>query len=295
MSSMMIEHAAEVMAPPENSRAQWIRRRAKLFEAGEYPDKGVSIAVDDLRKLTESFAGPVPMLIEHAQSPLEIGYLTAVDACGAELFGTLELSPEANALVERSGARALSLGLTPDLASIVEVSLVRNPRVPSAQLFSGVRFLSEFRESAEAPPPKPPPQFRDGPPESESSPAVKPGGGAPDWQRRYDQLRREQAEAEAERKVRAFLAEGKLTPAQIPFAKAILLTEERIEFDGESTPLARLAIELIERQPPHGIFGERAPAPARDHSGHLMLPEEVDFYRRHFPDVSLDEIAKTRK
>ncbi len=45
----------------------------------------------------------MPLLIEHATSPLELGYLTSVEADGGELFGTVALSAEANVLIEKSG------------------------------------------------------------------------------------------------------------------------------------------------------------------------------------------------
>ncbi|MCH7903160.1 MAG: hypothetical protein IH944_01180 [Armatimonadetes bacterium] len=38
--------------------------------------------------------------IEHATSPLELGYLTSVEADDGELFGTVALSAEANDLTE---------------------------------------------------------------------------------------------------------------------------------------------------------------------------------------------------
>ena len=115
---------------------RWVRRRAKLFEAGDYPDKGISVSDADLAALVEGFSGPVPVLIEHSESPLELGFLTEVSREGRELHGTVSLSTEADALVRRSGARGLSLGLAPDLRSIREVSLVRRPRVSGAGFFS---------------------------------------------------------------------------------------------------------------------------------------------------------------
>jgi hypothetical protein len=42
------------------------------------------------------------------------------------------------------------------------------------------------------------------------------------------------------------------------------------------------------------MFASVARAPQGDFSSDLMMPEEAAFYRRHFPDVSLSEIAKRR-
>lgn len=269
----------------------WIERRAKLFEAGEYPDKGLTITRDNLAALCDSFGQPVPVLIEHADSPLELGFLTGVEALGDEMFGILALTEEANALIERSGARSLSLGLDPSLTSIREVSLVRKPRVATAQLYSAGPC---FEASWEAPTPNPLPQFPKEQGLNQGSGRETEGGGS-EWQRKYSQLLREHAEKEADRRVAVFVAEGKLTPAQAPFAQAMLLCEDSVEFDGDSRPLAHLALALIERQPKHGMFGDRAPALNPDYSQHLMMPEEVAFYERHFPGVSLDEIAKRGK
>lgn len=224
-----------------NESPAWVERRAKLFEAGEYPDKGLTITAEHLDGLVKNFNRPVPVLIEHAESPLQMGVLRSVERVGDELFGQIALSAEADALVERSGARSLSLGLSPDLGAIREVSLVRNPRVPDARLF----FVAD-------PTPTPPVRLDE------------------------------------------YVRQGKLLPSQVPFAKAILATDSAIEFNGDRTPLRQLLIAMIERQPPHSLFSELAPASTQDHSQHLMLPEEAAFYRRHFPDVALDEIAKRR-
>lgn len=136
------------ISPPPDTGC-WIVRQAKLFEAGDYPDKGIQVEPRHLQELAAAFDKPVPILIEHADSPLELGYLTSVRAEGNELFGEVSLSPEADALVRKSGADKLSVGLGPDLDSILEVSLVRNPRVESARLFSG-SLLEDWRSRFEA-------------------------------------------------------------------------------------------------------------------------------------------------
>lgn len=255
--------------------AKWIDRRAKLFEAGRYPDKGVEIGGDDLRTLSEEFDLPVPILIEHAQSPLEIGFLTQVEAVGNELFGNLALTEEADALIRQSGARALSLGLSRDLRRIEEVSLVKSPRVASAQLFGGeIRFWSKLDESPSEP--------NDSDRRSDS-----------DWRARFRALSSRVEQELADRKLEEWVREGRLLPSQLPFARALMAIPETIDFDGESRPVYQLLIAMLERQPPHGLFSETAPSPAAG-SEALFLPEEAEFYRRHFPDVSLDVIAARR-
>ncbi|MEJ5171068.1 MAG: hypothetical protein WHU10_08780 [Fimbriimonadales bacterium] len=88
-------------------------------------------------------------------------------------------------------------------------------------------------------------------------------------------------------------SEGRLSPAQRPFAEALLACGDRVPFDGASAPVAALARALLERQPPSALFAEVAPARAADDSN-LLLPEEEAFYRRYFPDVELSEIARRR-
>lgn len=257
--------ANEADAPPYLAvDPRWIERRAKIFEAGDYPDKGLKVTVADLERLAANFDLPVPIWIEHADSPLELGYLTEVAVEGSELFGLVSLTEEADALIERSGAKSLSVGLSPDLAEIRELSLVRNPRVATAQLFSdSIRF------------------------ECESMPAEN-------WRSRYESLVRRSREAMVSAELKGLVAQGRMTPAQVPFAEALMNQDAGIVFDGETVPVADLVSKLLRAQPRHSMLGERAPQPVEDTSSVLMLPEEVAFYRRHFPDVSLEAIAQKK-
>lgn len=225
----------------------WIEREAKLFEAGEYPDKGVTVGCEDLKALETNFTRPVPVLIEHAESPLQLGTLSSVRADGDHLFGVVRLTPEADRLVRQSGAQSLSLGLSSDLKQIVEVSLVRHPRVPSARLFAGHRFTMPWRQ--------PDPEIR--------------------------------------KKLEGFIQEGRLTPAQVPLAEALMACPDVIEFEGEKESVRALLIAMLERQPPHALFSELAPASPEAEDA-LLLPEEEAFYRRYFPGVKLADIARRK-
>jgi len=250
--------------PPSylESDTLWIDRKAKLFEAGDYPDKGITIRPSDIQRLSANFDLPVPVLIEHAESPLELGYLTQVEAAGNELFGVVALTQEAERLVQKSGASSLSLGLSPDLNEIREVSLVRNPRIPSARLFAeGLFYMTASLE------------------------------GSVDWKARYEDLAKQKQEEEAAGSLQQFVKTGKLVPAQVPFAMALLMQPSTIEFNGELKPVRQLLIDLIERQPPSTLFTETAAQSAMSQP-EGMLPEETEFYQRYFPDLSLDAIAK---
>ena len=249
--------------------ADWIERRAKLFEAGEYPDKGIAVSDEDLAALVAGFSDPVPVLIEHADSPLELGFLTAVERTGLELHGTVSLSAEADALVRRSGARGLSLGLSPDLRTIREVSLVRRPRVVGAGFFSAaecVVFSGEILPARE--------REEGG---ADPHPTLPQGGGIP---------------SEALSKL---VREGRMVPSQVPFAEAILACDGAVEFSGDRRPLRELLLALLERQPPLALFGQTAPVSSGIDRPPTMLPEEAAFYTRHFPGVPLTAIAEAKR
>lgn len=279
------------MSAGEEEPNQWIERRAKLLEAGEYPDKGVTISAENLAALAASFKRPVPVLIEHGESALQLGQLTQVEALGKELFGTVRLTKEANSLLRASEARSLSLGLTPDLREIREVSVVKRPRVAGAQLFSVAGSASE-RDVEES-------GSREGVVSAEFAKLgeLRSPSDETDWQGQFEALSSSNRKAEAQRAVDGFVREGRLCPAQAPYAEALLEREDVIEFDGDSKPLRQLLIAMIERQPPMALFSALVPEPdlASQATSALMLPEEAAFYRKHFPDVSLEEIALRRR
>lgn len=243
----------------------WIERRAKLFEAGAFPDKGVTVTVAHLQAMVANFGEPVPLLIEHEESPLELGFLSGVEAIDDELYGTVQLTPEAHALVERSGATSLSLGISPELDRIREVSLVRRPRVADARLFSGLCFEAELG-----------------------------GPSRDDWAERYADLEAQVRREAAERQATELVKQGQLTPAQLPFAMALLSTTDTVTFDGTRVPVGQVLMQLLSARPAQPLTEEIAPAPKADFSHVLMLPEEAEFYRRYFPDIALDQIAAKR-
>ncbi|MBL8039998.1 MAG: hypothetical protein JNM04_01500 [Chthonomonas sp.] len=254
------ERAVDI-APGED----WVKRRAKLFEVGDYPDKGVSITTAHLEMLAENFGEPVPVLIEHAKSPLELGLLTSVVVEGDELFGEVELSKEANALIEKSGAKSLSLGLSARLDRIKEVSLVKNPRVQSAQIFTNTLFFV-----------------------SQLEPSV-------DFKSRCAELEGQLAEREAVDLIDQYVRQGKLTPAQVPFARALAVQCNAIQFGDSEQSVRDLLMAILDRQAPHTLFEQMAPTSDADADANLLLPEEAEFYRKHFPNIALGEIAQRKR
>jgi hypothetical protein len=111
-------------------------KQSKLFEAGHYPDKGVTVSESDLDRMVSRFS-PVPIKVEHMDTPFDgaLGTVSKIWRKGIELFGDLAFNPHAWALAEAAGAKLLSIGLKRDLSGLSEVSLVRIPRVADARVF----------------------------------------------------------------------------------------------------------------------------------------------------------------
>jgi hypothetical protein len=121
-----------------------VERECLLFEAGDYPDRGVRILPEDLRAIAANTPDPVPVKIEHLpETPFDgaLGVITRLRATGGQLWGTLRLSAEAWRFVQQAGARALSVALDVAGRRLIEVSFVRHPRVAGAQVFGGERAL----------------------------------------------------------------------------------------------------------------------------------------------------------
>jgi hypothetical protein len=116
--------------------ADAVEREALLMEAGEYPDKGVTITEESLQQMAESGVG-APVIVEHRPT-LVLGWIRELWRKGKQLWGKLALKPHANQLIEESAVKGLSVGLrrTPDGGyALQEVSLTATPRVTNAQLF----------------------------------------------------------------------------------------------------------------------------------------------------------------
>ena len=247
----------------------WVDRHAKLFEAGEYPDKNLSVTAEDLQRIAESFDMPVPVLIEHASSPLELGYLTKVEARGDELFGVLSLTEPADALINHSRARALSVGLSEELNSIREVSIVKNPRVRSAQLFHLEGLIdSETQESTAA--------------------SVMDENSNLDPSKKED-LKNSKVNLNLGTKIDNWVRNGQLLPSQ---AKIVRKLVQPIGQFAQGQELSLMISEIFDLQPGHGLFKNQTEELVRESNSALLLPEEAAFFKRHFPEVSLDEIAR---
>lgn len=118
--------------------AEMVERVAKLFEAGDYPDKGVSFGEEDIQALVDSFEAEVPVKIQHVDTAFDgmLGAVRSVWRRGKELMGRIAFAPDTWSLIDRCGARRLSVGLSYDPLGLREVSIVDSPRVATAQVFA---------------------------------------------------------------------------------------------------------------------------------------------------------------
>lgn len=239
----------------EGDDAEYLERQAKLFEIGSYEDKDLKVSQEDLVRLERGFEFPVPIFVEHRDTPLRLGYLTDVEAIGAELFGTLSFTQAGNAIIEASGAKSLSLGVSKDFSKIFEVSIVSHPRVESARL-----FCKNFYEGAV---------------DSKQD----------DWKNQVLHLQTELKRKNIEEQIGRFSRAGKITPASRTSAIDLLESAERFGFGEKVT-------EFFESLPERVVFRELAKSCAR--ISHELTPEESEFYSKHFSGLDLEEIAKRK-
>lgn len=124
--------------PDDILKPVMIEREARLFEAGSYPDKGVDFTEADLDVIAANTAD-APVKIEHTNTPFDgaLGLLKSACRRGKELFGKVEFTEAAWALIDAAKAKRVSVAITKAKDRITELSLVRNPRIEGAAVFSG--------------------------------------------------------------------------------------------------------------------------------------------------------------
>ena len=216
-----------------------IEREAKLFEAGNYPDRGIEITEEDLDRFAAD-THDAPLRIEHTSTPFDgaIGYLKSVYRKGKELFGKLCFTRAAWDLITSANATRLSVAIKKDKSGIAEVSLVREPRIADAAVFSEdeVVSLEEVELHLDS-------EF------SEPNEEVT-------------RLQKELADKEAQRRIDELKRAGKLAPAAESFAMAILSAGDAnvITFADEEKPVSEVFLDFLEAQPKVIEFSELATA-----------------------------------
>jgi len=235
-------------------RSGEVERTARIFQAGSYPDRGLTIGPGDLDAIAGAFSSPAPVLVEHLEGPLRLGWLKRVWREGPSLFGRLVFSRAAWELMRECGARALSLGLDRETLRIREVSLVSRPRVAGAQVFSerivrAGEFQLDDEEETETLTEK-------------ASGTVRPAP-AGETGRDAAGLRERLRLSEAQQELKRFIEEGKVSPGASAHALAILCSDspKAVCFaDGTRSSAAQAFRQFLEAQPPVVLFGETAPA-----------------------------------
>ncbi len=266
-----------------------VERECLLFEAGHYPDKGVTVTEADLGEIARNSMAEIPVKIEHLlESPLDriLGVVTGLRAVGSQLWGTLRQSKDAWDLMQRAGVRALSVGLDMEGRRIVETSLVCRPRVANAQVFcqSGadteaekagrlVRFTPSLEKGEVAKMLEGVRQAAEGLRESlrrllndvdEAEPTAATETALAEFSLERAQLARDRRTFQEERigqKLRDWKRAGLLrgTEAAETSAKALLLAEEtqRVTFGAEKTSVSELFSRFVEANGTVIPMGER--------------------------------------
>lgn len=213
-----------------------VEKDAKIFEAGDYPDKEITISEADLDEIIRNFC-EVPVKVEHTDSPLDpLGTVKRIWRRGRELFARLAFPRDMAAFLERRGIKKLSIALYRDPLRLAEVSLVVSPRVPTAAM---------FRESA-----------ADGVPgRLEVTHEMN-----DEKDREIEELRFALRTKDVRAKLASLKEQGKIVPASEPYAREILLrASEKIMFGEEETTIADVFERFIDAQPRVVVFGETAP------------------------------------
>lgn len=262
-------------------RTDWVFRQAKLLEACVYPDKQVVLTRRHLQQIVRHFRAPVPIFVEHCPSPVLLGWLQKVWVEGDSLYGLLALFPEADALLRRLRVRGLSVGLSPALNTLHEVSVTGNPRVASAQLFAQTK---EAQPMTNLP--------ADWNPETPEREIVHESALTERIRALEAQLRQFQAQAQVER----WVSEGRIAPAQAPLAEALLMSDDTlaVRFHGQEQTMSALFHQFVESLPKREWLAETAPMPDNLDPDFNNV-EALAFLRQVFPELNPAEILQQKE
>lgn len=116
----------------------YVIRRGKIFQAGEYPDKKISISPEELLAASSDFR-PAPLNLEHITTPFDgkLGTLSSINVSkdGTELFGEIKLR---KCVDEALGDDPLKVSCEWSRSDkkITGLALTTKPRVKDAVLMS---------------------------------------------------------------------------------------------------------------------------------------------------------------
>ena len=230
-----------------------IEREAKLFEAGSYPDRGIEVSEEDLDRIIANTT-EAPVRIEHSATPFDgaLGVLKSVYRKGKELFGRLCFTQAAWDLIKAANAKRLSVALLKDKSGIAEVSLVREPRIADAAVFS-VDSMVPFEET-------------------EITLDAEFSADEPAENDEVLRLRHQLIDKETDILIDEAKRSGKLAPAAEVFARALLRSDESsvITFGDQPTPISQVFRWFLESQPKVIEFSELAPADSAAHEPEIF-------------------------
>lgn len=212
-----------------------VEKSARIFETGEYPDKGITVTEADLDAIVQSFA-ECPVKVEHADSPLDpLGTVKRIWRKGRELFATLAFPQDLASFLERRGIKRLSVGLLKDPLRLAEVSLVLSPRVAGAAMF----------------------RVSDQSDRSDRKEEVNRDMSTDEKDREIAELRFALRAKDVDARLAALKSQGKVVPASETLAREIMLHGHQVvKFsDGEAT-VGELFLQFLEAQPKVIEFGE---------------------------------------
>lgn len=258
-----------------------VEKTARIFEAGQYPDRGITVTEADLDAIVRSFA-ECPVKIEHTDSPLDpLGTVKRIWRKGRELFATLAFPHDLASFLERRGIKRLSVGLLKEPLRLTEVSLVLSPRVAGATMFR-TDTVNRRRTQIDADASEPDPDLICV--HQHSSAVDSRDGEEMNGEMSTDEKDREIAELrfalrakDVDARLAVLKSQGKVVPASEAVAREILMQgDQMITFsDGEAT-VAEMFLRFLEAQPKVIEFGELTRGKAGTEARPLLSAEEEE-------------------
>lgn len=246
-----------------------IDRDARLFVAQRFEERSIDFTESDLDAIVSHFTTPVPIKVEHFDSPLTgMGEVTRIYRKGCELWGRISFLKSAWDLLSHMGARRVSVGLDHHHRVLREVSIVRNPRVLTAEVFNDMltveteidfadicdkvgvtRMSNEINAELQSLLAR---EREAGRSEGKADAQVQFNASNNAALIKLKELERVNSSADADLAIAHYKAEGKITPASEKFARAILVdggTEVTFS-DGGHMCVAEAFRQFITMQPP---------------------------------------------
>jgi hypothetical protein len=247
----------------EHSMQSEVVREAKLFEAGQYPDRGIEFTEADLDAVVAGFKpGGVPVRVEHGMSPWDgkMGRVVAVWRAGRDLMARISWPRAVWDFLCAMGTKSLSVGFDYRSRRLVEVSVVDKPRVLTARAFGDSVLVFSAAISCETGGKRKMAEDLDLVVSMAEERGRTEGRAAAETQfaerekgltRTIASLQREDSRGEAAVKLSMWKREGKLPPACEKFAEAILVdgSAEVTFADGGHMPVAEAFVQFITHLP----------------------------------------------